>query len=90
MCPAVFYIYRGADKSLTRPGKRQATFPEFYGTLKFITAFTRVHQLSLPQPNQYISLPITLLTGAASFLPGRAKELSAPRYFIIQDTPVDS
>ena len=27
----VFY-YRGADKSLARPGKKQATFPAFYGT----------------------------------------------------------
>jgi len=41
-------IYRGADNSLARPGRKEATFPEFYGTWRFITTFTRVHHLSLP------------------------------------------
>ena len=41
-------IYMGADKSLARPIGKQATFPAFYLTWKFITAFTRVHHLSLP------------------------------------------
>jgi len=40
--------YRGADKSLARPGRKQATFPAFYGTWRFITTFTTVHHLSLP------------------------------------------
>jgi len=70
----------GADKSLARPGRKQATFPSFYGTWKFITTITRVHHVSLPMPNQSIPLPITLLTGAAGFLPGQAKDLSARRY----------
>jgi len=39
---------RGADKSLARPGRKQATFPAFCGTWRFITTFTRVHHLSLP------------------------------------------
>jgi len=68
----------GADKSLARPGRKQATFPAFYGTWWSITTFTRAHHLSLPFPNQSIPLPITLLTGAACLLPGRAKDLSAP------------
>jgi len=37
----------GTDKSLARPGKKQATCPAFYGLLSFITTFTRVHHLSL-------------------------------------------
>jgi len=41
-------IYRGADKSLARPERKQATFPAFYGTWRFITTFTTVHHLSLP------------------------------------------
>ena len=41
-------LYRGADKSLARPGRKQATFPTFYGTWRFITTFTTVHHLSLP------------------------------------------
>ena len=44
----LFLTYRDADKSLARPGKKQATFPAFYGTWSFITIFTRVHHLSLP------------------------------------------
>jgi len=32
-----------------------------------------------PRQNQSILLPITFLTGAAYFLPGRAKDLTAPR-----------
>jgi len=43
-----WYQYRGADKSLARPGRKQATFPAFYGSWRFITTFTRVHNLSLP------------------------------------------
>jgi len=74
------YVYTGADKSLARPGRKQATFPAFDGTCRFITTFTRVHHLSLPQPNQSISLPITLLTSTTCFVPHRAKDLSAPRY----------
>jgi len=42
------YVYRGADKSLARPGTKQATFPAFYGTWRFITTFTTAHHLSLP------------------------------------------
>ena len=34
------HIYRGADKYLARPGRKQATFPAFYGTRRFITTFT--------------------------------------------------
>jgi len=40
--------YSGADKSLARPGRKQATFPTFYGTWRFITTFTTFHHLSLP------------------------------------------
>ena len=75
--------YRGADKSLAQPGRKQATFPAFYGTWRFITVFTTVHHLSLPQPNQSILLPITLLIGAACFIPGRTKDLSASRVLLL-------
>ena len=74
--------YKGADKSLAKPGRKQATFPEFYGNCKFTTTFATAHHLSLPVPNQPIPLPITLLTGAACFLPNWAKELSKPVVFV--------
>ena len=41
-------IYSGADKSLARLGRKQATFPVYSGTWRYITTFTRVHHLSLP------------------------------------------
>jgi len=41
-------MYRGADKSLARPGRKQAISPAFYGTWRFITTLTRVQHLSLP------------------------------------------
>jgi len=75
--------YSSADKSLARPRRKQATFPAFYGTWRFITTSTTVHHLSLPYPNQPIPMPITLFTGTACFLPGRAKDLSAPRYYVL-------
>jgi len=74
-------IYRDADKSLARPRRKQATFPAFYRTWRFITTLTIVHHLPLPQPNQSIPLLITLLTGAACFLPGRAKDLPASQQY---------
>ena len=40
-------FYRGADKSLARPGTKVATFPAFYGTGIYINSFTTVHHLSL-------------------------------------------
>jgi len=72
-------LYRGADKSLARPGTKQATFPTFYGTWRFITQFTKFNTCTYPSQINPFSLPITLLTGAAFFLPGRAKDLSARR-----------
>jgi len=28
-------MYKGADNSLARPGRKQSTFPTFYGTWEF-------------------------------------------------------
>jgi len=42
------YQNKGAEKSLDRPGRKQAPYPAFYGTWMFITTFTRFHHLSLP------------------------------------------
>jgi len=40
--------YGGSDKFLAQPGRKQATFPAYYGTWRFITTFTKVYHLSLP------------------------------------------
>jgi hypothetical protein len=55
------HTYRDADKSLARPGRKQATLPTFYGIWSFITTFTRFHHLSLPQPKSiHFSAPQSL------------------------------
>ena len=41
------YSYRGADKSLAGPGRKQATFPAFYGTWRFIN---HIHKSPPPVP----------------------------------------
>ena len=46
----VCILYSGADKSLARPGRKQATFPAFYGTWRFITTFTK--STTCPYPSQ--------------------------------------
>ena len=66
--------------SLARTGRRQATFSAFYATCRIITASTIAQQLSLPLPNQSISLPIRNLRVAACLVSGQAKYLSAPEY----------
>ena len=45
---SIVCLYSGVGKSLARSGRKQAIFPAFYGTWRFITTFTRVHHLSLP------------------------------------------
>jgi len=43
-------LYTGADKSLARPERKQATFLAFYGTWSFITIFTRVAWIAGSKP----------------------------------------
>ena len=76
----IHYNLQGADKSLARPGRIQATFPALYGTWRFITPFKTVHHLSLPMPNQSLPLLITFIADAACVLPCLAKDLSTPLY----------
>ena len=70
-------IYRGADKSLARPGRKQARKHvrdardfniETRAVIKFLS-------LQDKAPKEIHAIPIETL---ACFLPGRAKDLSAP------------
>jgi hypothetical protein len=47
--------YRHADKSLAQPGRKQATFPAFYGTLRFITTFTTILSVFFLFKMQFVS-----------------------------------
>ena len=67
------YMYRGADKSLARRGRKQANF-----SVKMALLTARVSMLKLRT---------SLTCFRACFRPGRAKDLSAPRYnFLLRMT----
>jgi len=77
------YIYRGADNSLARPGRKQARkHVRVARDLKKIVMRAVIKFLSLQgkAPNEiHAILTETLIC----FLPGRAKDLSAPLYINI-------
>ena len=74
------WLYRGADKSLARPGRKQARKNvrdasdfnkiETRAVIKFLFLHGKV-------PREIHAI---LTETLACFLPGRAKNLSAPRY----------
>jgi len=75
-----FFKYRGADKSLVRPGRKQA-WKHVWDARDFNNIETRAVikyfflQVKAPKEIQAI-----LTETLARFLPGRAKDLSAPLY----------
>jgi len=77
-------LYRGADKSLARSERKRATFPAFYGIRE--VHYRINNSPPVPTLTKSILLLITLLIGAACFLPGWAKDLSAPSYcFVLKE-----
>ena len=71
-------VYRGADKSLVRPGRKQAR-KHVRDTRDFNKIETRaVIKLFFPQGKAPKEIHAILTETLASFLPGRAKDLSAP------------
>ena len=73
--------YRGADKSLTRPGKKQAR--KHVRDARFQQhRDASCHQvLFFLQGKALKEIHAILTETKACFLPGRAKDLSAPLYF---------
>ena len=73
-------IYRGADKSVARPGKKQAQ-KHARDARDFSDIETRaVIKFSLPARQGAKGNSHHLIETLAYFLPGRAKDLSAPLY----------
>jgi len=74
-------LYRGADKSLARPGRKQARkhvrdARDFNNIeTRAVVKFLFFRQGKAPKEIHAI------LTETACFLPGRAKDLSAPRVY---------
>jgi len=79
--PCLFYYYRGADKSLARPGskqarkhvRRRARFQQHRVASCQVFNFFLLLQGKAPKEIHAI-----LTETLACFLPGRAKDLSAP------------
>ena len=75
----VKYIYRGADKCLARPGRKQANFSVrmawiSFGALRCRKKLDDSSRLDVVEIARVPDMPPSL------FLSGRAKDLSAPRY----------
>jgi hypothetical protein len=77
----IYLLYRGADKSLARPGKKQAR-KHVRDARDFNNIETRaVIKFFFPlQDNVPKEIHVILTETLACFLPGRAKDLSAPLY----------
>ena len=78
--------YRGADKSLARPGRKQ-TPKNFRDALDFNNIETRaVIKFFFQQGKVPTEIHAILTEILACFLPDRAKDSSAPQYLIKTDT----
>jgi len=73
-------VYRGADKSLARPGRKQAR-KHVRDERDFNKIETRaVIKFLFVQGKAPKEIHVILTETLASFFPGRAKDLSAPLY----------
>jgi len=80
-------VYRSADKSLARPGKKQGR-KHVWDARDFNNIETRaVIKFSFLQGKAPKEIHAILTETLACFLPGRAKDLSAPPYSV--ETPDD-
>ena len=80
-CNALTRIIPGADKSLARPGRKQAR-KHVRDARDFNNIETRVVIIFFLQGKARKEIHGILTETLACFLPGRAKDLSAPLYFI--------
>ena len=72
--------YRGADKFLARPGSKQANVSVRMARISFGDLPCRKRKLLAARVSILLNSRASLTCFRASFLPGRAKDLSAPRY----------
>ena len=81
------YLYRGADKSLARPGIKQAR-KHVRDARDFNNIETRavIKFFCFLQGNAPKEIHAILTETLACFLPGRAKDLSAPQYIISSES----
>jgi len=72
--------YRGADKSLAQPGGKQANISVRMAWISFNALPCRKRNLMTARVSILLKSCAPLTCFRACFLPGRAKDLSAPRY----------
>ena len=73
--------YRGASKSLAWPGRKQANVSVRMVWISFGALPCRGGDLMTLRISVLLKSRVSLTCFRACFLPGRAKDLSAPRYF---------
>ena len=74
--------YRGADKSLASPGMEQANVSVWMARISFGALPCRGKKnLMTARVSMLLKSRASVTCFRACFLPGRAKDLSAPRYF---------
>ena len=82
----VISSYRGAGKSLARPGRKQANVSVRMTWISFGTLPCRGKKnLMTARVSTLLKSRASLTCFRACFLPGRAKDLSAPRYIDFED-----
>ena len=74
-------LYRGADKSLALPGRKQDNVPVRMARISFGALSCRGEKLMTARVSMLLKSRASLTCFRACFLPGRAKDLSAPLYF---------
>ena len=72
--------YRGADKSLARPGRKQANVSVRMAWISFGALPCRKKNFMTAGVSMLLKSRTSLTCFRACFLPGRAKDLSGPRY----------
>jgi hypothetical protein len=72
-------LYRGADKSLARPERKQANFLSEWREFPSAPCLTGGGNLMTARVSMLLKSRASLTCFRACFLPGRAKDLSAPR-----------
>ena len=74
------YIYRSADKSLARPGRKQANVSVIMALISLGALPCRKRSLMTARVSMLLKSSSYLPRFRACFFPSRAKDLSAPRY----------
>jgi hypothetical protein len=78
------HIYRGADKSLARPGRKQANISVRMAWISFGALSCRKKKnLMTARVSMLLKSRASLTCFRDCLLPGRAKDLSAVRYYLL-------